>query len=64
MPLWLQAKASHFALQMLSFAILRDFVQPYDSNHGRIWAINVNIRLVWVCGEWVVVAGNRCICYW
>jgi hypothetical protein len=63
MPLWLQAKASHFALQMLSFAILKDFVQDCDSNYCRIRAVNVNLRLIRICGGWVEATGNSGICY-
>jgi hypothetical protein len=29
-----------------------------SKNHGRIWAVNVNLRLVKVCREWVVATGK------
>jgi len=43
---------------MLSFALYEDFVLGDNSEHGRIGAVNVNLRLIRVRGEWVVAAGN------
>jgi len=31
--------------------------------YGPIWAVNVNLWLIRVCGEWVVAAGKKHICY-
>ena len=40
-----------------------DFMQGDDSEHEPIWAVDVNLRLIKVCGELVVVTGKIYICY-
>jgi hypothetical protein len=47
MPLWLRYFAPHSYI-----------VQGDDTEHGRIGAVGVNLRLIVVCVEWVIVTLN------
>ena len=41
------------------FAILKDFVLGDDSEYGSIWAVDVSLRLIRVCG--VMCGSYRCM---
>ena len=53
---WLANEKKPFgnAPETSPFAILRDFMLADDQNCGGIWALDINIRLVWVCSESVL----------